>query len=53
MEKLERVKRKQFLPVVLNQDEVNRIFAQMHGTPKLMAKLIYGTGSQVMECAGN
>ena len=50
MENLERVKKKQFLPVVLNHDEVRAVLKYMHGTPKLMAKLIYGSGLRIMEC---
>ena len=50
MENLERVKKKQFLPVVLNHDEVRAVLKYMHGTPMLMAKLIYGSGLRIMEC---
>lgn len=50
MEKLERVKRKQFLPVVLTRDEVRAVLASLKGVPQLMAQLIYGTGMRVMEC---
>lgn len=50
LEKLERVKRKQFLPVVLTQDEVREVLACLKGVPRLMAQLIYGTGMRVMEC---
>lgn len=50
LEKLERVKRKQFLPVVLTQEEVRTVLACLKGVPRLMAQLIYGTGMRVMEC---
>ena len=50
LDKLERVKRKRFLPVVLSIDEVKCVFSHMSGTPKLMAELIYGTGMRVNEC---
>jgi integron integrase len=50
LDKLERVKRKRFLPVVLTVEEVKRVFSHMSGTPKLMAELIYGTGMRVNEC---
>lgn len=50
MDKLERVKRNRPLPVVLTVDEVRQVLACMHGLPKLMASLIYGTGLRVMEC---
>ncbi len=50
MEKLERAKRKRFLPVVLMPDEVRRVLGYLEGIPKLMAELIYGTGLRVQEC---
>jgi len=50
MVNLERVERKTFLPVVLTEEEVGRVLAQLRDTPKLMAQLIYGTGQRVMEC---
>lgn len=50
LDKLERVKRKAFLPVVLREDEVARVLAQLQDTSKLMAQLIYGSGLRVMEC---
>lgn len=50
LESLARVKRKKFLPVVLSVSEVREILQNMHGTTKLMAELIYGTGMRVNEC---
>jgi len=50
LENLARVKRKQFLPTVLSANEVREVLTKMNGTPKLMAKLIYGTGMRVSEC---
>ena len=50
LEKIERVKRKQYLPVVLTPDEVRTVLACLKGTPRLMAQLIYGTGMRAMEC---
>ena len=50
MDKLERAKRKHTLPVVMTAEEVKRVLEHMHGTPRLMAALIYGTGLRVMEC---
>lgn len=38
------------LPVVLSQEEVRRVFAQMKGRHLLMAKLLYGSGMRLMEC---
>ena len=50
LDNLARVKRKQFLPTVLSANEVREVLTKMKGTPKLMAKLIYGTGMRVSEC---
>ena len=50
LEKLERVKQKQFLPTVFTENEVRLVFKQMTGTTRLMAALIYGTGMRVNEC---
>ena len=41
---LERAKRPERLPVVLAQEEVERLVSGMAGTYQLMAKLLYGTG---------
>jgi len=48
--KLERVKRKQFIPTVLSVDEVRGVLALLTGATRIMASLIYGTGMRVMEC---
>jgi integron integrase len=37
------------LPVVLTRDEVHKIFAHLHGTLRLMAGLLYGSGLRLME----
>src|SRR5437588_6649324 len=50
LEKVERAKKPPKLPVVLSHTEVKRIFAHMHGVPKLMAGLLYGSGLRLMEC---
>jgi integron integrase len=47
---VERAKRPTRLPVVLTRDEVHKIFAHMHGTYRLMAGLLYGSGLRLMEC---
>ncbi|MGV1100083.1 integron integrase [Thiovibrio sp. JS02] len=39
------------LPVVLSRQEIQRLFAQMQGAYLLMAKLIYGCGLRLQECA--
>lgn len=47
---LQRVQRRQRVPVVLTIEEVGRALAKMTGTPRLMAELIYGAGLRVTEC---
>jgi integron integrase len=37
------------LPVVLARAEVERLVGAMKGTPRLMARLLYGTGMRLME----
>ena len=39
------------LPVVLTREEVEAILRHLHGTPWLMAALLYGAGLRLMECA--
>jgi site-specific recombinase XerD len=48
---LERARRPQRLPTVLTRQEVERVLNAMSGTHQLMAKLLYGTGMRLMECA--
>ena len=50
LDNLERAKRKQYLPTVLSTQKVREILAQMMGTIRLMAALIYGTDIRVNEC---
>src|SRR5215471_2133384 len=45
-----RVKRPPKLPVVFTQAEARAVLSRMHGTPRLMAHLLYGSGLRVMEC---
>jgi integron integrase len=47
---VERASAPKRLPVVLTRDEVHKIFAHLHGTPRLMAGLLYGSGLRLMEC---
>src|SRR5438128_7289667 len=47
---VERAKKPARLPVVLTRDEVRKIFRHLHGTPRLMAGLLYGSGLRLMEC---
>ena len=50
LNQVERAKKPARLPVVLNRDEVHKIFAHLHGTARLMAGLLYGSGLRLMEC---
>lgn len=38
------------LPVVLSREEVRRVLAQLHGTTRLMAMILYGAGLRLLEC---
>ncbi len=40
---------KQRLPTVLSTGECKSLFAQMEGTPSLMAELAYGSGLRLLE----
>ncbi|MGD8795276.1 MAG: integron integrase [Thiohalophilus sp.] len=50
MENIVRAKRKKYLPVVFNRDEVRALLAQFDGTKWLIFSMIYGCGMRVMEC---
>jgi integron integrase len=50
LEQVERAKKPARLPVVLTRSEIKRVFAHLHGVPKLMAGLLYGSGLRLMEC---
>jgi integron integrase len=45
-----RAKQNRRLPVVLTQEEVQRLFAQLEGRAWLMTALLYGSGLRLMEC---
>lgn len=45
-----RAKRPRKLPVVLTEQEVRQVLAQLQGTAWLMASLLYGGGLRLMEC---
>jgi integron integrase len=51
LENLVRAKRPKTLPVVMNVREVASLLAQLEGTPRLMAMLLYGAGLRLLECA--
>jgi integron integrase len=46
---LERAKKPVRLPTVLSRDEVVRVLEHLHGTPKLIASLLYGSGLRLLE----
>ncbi|HEX7515785.1 MAG TPA: hypothetical protein VF345_00715, partial [Chthoniobacterales bacterium] len=48
LENVERAKSPVRVPVVLTRDEVHKLFAQLHGTHRLMAGLLYGSGLRLM-----
>jgi site-specific recombinase XerD len=50
LQNVERAKKPARLPVVLARDEVHKVFAHLHGTVRLMAGLLYGSGLRLMEC---
>jgi integrase len=50
LDDVERVKRPARLPQVLTRDEVRRLFLHLHGSHRLMAGLLYGSGLRLMEC---
>jgi integron integrase len=50
LDKVERAKKPTRLPVVLTRDEVHKIFAHLHGSYRIMAGLLYGSGLRLMEC---
>ena len=45
-----RARRPQRLPVVMSIEEVAALLAQMTGTHRLMASIMYGSGLRLMEC---
>ena len=50
LENVERARKPSKLPVVLSHAEMKRVFAHLHGVPKIMAGLLYGSGLRLMEC---
>jgi site-specific recombinase XerD len=45
-----RARRPRRLPTVLTRDEVRAVIAELSGTPRLMAVLLYGSGLRLLEC---
>src|SRR5262249_8786082 len=50
LENVDRAKKPSRVPVVLTRQEVGRLFQHLHGTARLMAGLLYGSGLRLMEC---
>jgi len=50
LEDVVRAKRPKHLPIVLTRDEVRAVIFELHGTPRLMATLLYGSGLRLLEC---
>ena len=50
LDNVTRAKPKRRLPVVLSRAELQRLFDALNGTPRLMARLIYGSGLRLKEC---
>jgi len=49
LDELVRAKRPQRVPVVLDRAEVRALLAHLHGTPWLVASLLYGAGLRLLE----
>jgi integron integrase len=45
-----KAKRPRRLPTVLSHEEMGRLFEHLDGSYRLMAGLMYGSGSRIMEC---
>jgi integron integrase len=50
LDRIVRAKRPLRVPVVLSQEEVASVLNRLHGTPWLMASLLYGSGLRLLEC---
>jgi integron integrase len=51
LETVPRAKRPERVPVVLTRDEIGQILMRLHGSLRLMAALMYGSGLRLLECA--
>ena len=49
---MERAKKPEKLPRVMSKKEIGQVLAEISGTHRLMAKLLYGCGLGLMECVG-
>ena len=50
LNQLVRARRPRRLPVVLSRSEVRGLFDLMEGTPRLVCRLLYGSGIRLLEC---
>jgi integron integrase len=50
VDRIERAKKPKRLPEVFTPEEARSVIAQLHGTNRLMASLLYGSGLRLMEC---
>jgi integron integrase len=50
VDQIERAKKPKRLPEVFTPEEARSVIAQLHGTNRLMASLLYGSGLRLMEC---
>lgn len=50
IEDIKFAQRKRHLPVVLNREEINKIFENLNGISLLISKLLYGSGMRLGEC---
>jgi integron integrase len=51
LESVPRAKRPEHVPIVLSREEVGQILTRLHGSLRLMAALLYGSGLRLLECA--
>ena len=51
LDDLVRARRSRHLPVVLTREEVRAVLDAMDGTPAIMARILYGAGLRLLECA--
>jgi len=50
LDNVEQAKAPKRLPVVLTRAEVQAVLSRLHGTHRIIAILLYGTGLRIMEC---
>lgn len=50
LEGITRAKRPSTVPVVMSREEVTRVLAELDGTARVVATLLYGSGMRLLEC---